>query len=180
MNQLLVSLALCLLSLSGQALAQGAPKQLYNKSILISWVQDETVREPNGRLVTPHVQGQRQVYISSAGRLFVKSSMDVRNRAFHASDLGHRAPNEASRPGALRFQGASLVGIFPYVSGARRIVVTFDANFTSCTLDVTFGKTGGQNIVWKRTGDKAIREIVSVRAVNQTCSIRDGNVFASN
>jgi hypothetical protein len=39
--------------LSNLAFAQDAPKQLYNKSIVLSWEQVEKVKEPDGRTVSP-------------------------------------------------------------------------------------------------------------------------------
>ena len=63
------------------------------------------------------------------------------------------------------------------MSGARQYRATFDAGFSSCSLQVLDAKAGGANI--KRKGpDGAMYEITSVSTGSPSCSIQGGNAFA--
>src|SRR5262249_6248223 len=122
----------------------------------------------------------RQVYISSAGRLFVRATRDggatstVRHTSKAESD-----PTAGLTPGGggLRFQGNRLVGVLALASGAVQAAATFDPSFTSCTLDVIMGKSNG-GAIKMRLPDGAMGEAVSeVKVSYPKCAISDGNVF---
>src|SRR5437870_1699257 len=56
------------------ACAQGAPRGLYGKSVILSWVNSVSEVGPDGERRTPQIQARRVAYVSSAGRLFVRAS----------------------------------------------------------------------------------------------------------
>lgn len=159
-----------------------APKQLLNKTIFLSWSIQTSQKAQDGRIVTPTVSIQHTTYVSTAGRLFARVTRDASNRNFRASKTGEASPGQkqgyAGLPFELRFQGNTLIGTQSFASGAAHIQVRFDSGFSSCSLEVVYGKSGGGPIRWKAV-DGAMYEVLSVTPSGQSCSIRDGNAFAS-
>lgn len=175
------SLAGALACISTLAVAQGAPKQLYNKSVTLSWAQsgammvDGRVRPAGSTLYT------RQVYVSSAGRLFVRASRDggATSTVRHASKA-ESDPTAGLAPGGggLRFQGNKLVGVIVLASGAVQAAATFDASFSSCSLDVIMGKSNGGPIKMKLPDGSTGQAVSEVKISYPKCATSDGNVFA--
>lgn len=157
------------------------PTQLYNKTIELSWSVESVQRRPDGKVVSPQVNLRRTIYVSTAGRLFVRTAKTATNGRFHASETRDVAPgDDRTQEGfrrQLRLQGHRLIGNLEYYSGAGLMTVDFDPDFRSCTVNIIFGRQGGAPIRWKAM-DGTIHEVISAKAVSQTCSIRDGNAFA--
>ncbi len=167
-------------SLSSLA-AAGAPPQLYNKTITLSWHTVGTGTSDKGRTVDFDNTNTRTIYVSTAGRLFARALVyQSRNPAIARSgDLGpdDKKTNAHGQSVDLRFEGAQLIGVIQFASGARRIVATFDPSFSSCSLSVINGKSGGAALrVMGPSG--RMYDIESMATVSPTCSIRDGNAFA--
>jgi hypothetical protein len=152
--------------------AIAAPMQLYNKSITVSWSEQTSQRGPDG-VITPTVNTERIVYVSSAGRVFVRGKRSSPG----GGSKGEHGPGEGGSQGVLNFQGNQLVGHAAYHGFARRVVVSFDAGFSSCSTSVVYGKSGGSR-TWKGF-DGVVRELLSIGVSAASCSIREGNPFAS-
>jgi len=67
------------------------------------------------------------------------------------------------------------VGYKLFARGARRLVVDFDASFTTCTLNVSFAKQAGSPTILQRGG---MREIQSIEVQSTSCAVQAGNIFA--
>jgi hypothetical protein len=157
-------------ALFGDALA--APPQLFNKTITISWTEAVRQKATDGHLYNNRVTRQRTVYVSSAGRLFVRS-----NNRSNGGELNiEHGPRDAT-VGSLNFQGNLLVGYGVNPGSARQLSVKFDSSFSSCTATVVWGKSGPTQ-TW-RGYDGVIYEILSVSVTGSNCSIQEGNAFAS-
>ena len=155
--------------------AHAAPKQLYNKTVIITWSESTSQKAPDGRTVTPVIASERRVYVSSAGRLFVSGK-----RSNPGSGLGNRmerGPGEGAGEGVLSFQGNQLVGTGAFHGFARRVVATFDPGFSSCNVTVVYGRSGGAS-TWKGF-DGQTYEVLSISVPSASCSIRDGNQVGS-
>src|SRR5262249_3276114 len=63
-------------------------------------------------------------------------------------------------------------------SGARRITVTFDGGFTSCSATVLNAREGDKPMVIKNRYTGVDREVTSIQSSVTGCSIKAGNVFA--
>jgi len=155
--------------------AVAAPRELYNKTISISWAEHTMQKTPDGRTVTPTVMSERIVYVSSAGRVFVRGNRRVDNRRFSGGKQTEAAPGQGGA-GTLAFQGNQLVGTAVFSGFARRLTVSFDSGFSSCTANVIYGKSGGPSTWTSFTGQT--HEIISINVSGTSCSIRDGNAFA--
>ena len=162
----------CLL-VGGPAFAGGAPSGLLNKTVTMSWSTSGTATRADGSNVSFSNVNTRMVYISSAGRPFLRAQV----RGGRATREGELAPGEGGGSRGVSFEGNKLVGTEAFASGARRYIASFDASFASCTLSVIDAKEGSAHI--KRRGpDGATYEITSVSTGSPTCAIQTGNNFA--
>ena len=168
---LAVLLAACLIPLAAMP-AAAAPAQLYNKSVVIAWSESIQERNEAGQVLNTSLSRERIAYISSAGRVFVRATQSSR----YAQKKNELAPGAA--PGTLAFQGNSLVGTAVFAGFARRITVTFDGSFSSCSASVVYGKAGGPQ-KWKSLDGKQTMEVQSISASSASCSIREGNLVAN-
>lgn len=155
-----------------------APRQLFNKTIQISWTVDQVARAADGQSRNRAIAVNQIIYVSSAGRLFTRSSRANGSKASQSEMAPGATENKGGEATGVRFQGNQLVGSLAFAKGARQFVATFDGTFASCTVVVKFGREGGGGL--KRVGITGeMLTIESMKATGETCSIRDGNPFAS-
>ena len=171
--------ALVVLAVS-PACAAGAPPQLFNKTVTMSWTTSSTVTPENGgtsRNVTN--ANARTVYISNAaGRPFLRMKLTSTraSRGNPDSRSGDRGPDDTGR-GSVRFEPGKLVGVETFTSGARQFIATFDTSYSSCTLTVVDARAGSAAIM-RRGPDGAMYKVENATTGSQSCSIRSGNAFA--
>jgi hypothetical protein len=158
------------------AVAGAAPSQLYGKSIVVSWTEQRSQRQPGWSDFRDIAQsGRLSFYVSSRGQLFKRITMG------NTAGGSGKVDSVGSGGLAISFQGNSAVATYGREGAAQRVLVKFDSAFASCTADAIHAKREGAAIL--RTGSMIYRgmtvEIRSVRTVNTSCAIRDGNVFGS-
>jgi len=159
--------------------ASAAPKQLYDRTVVVGWTEQVSQKKSDGSISSPTIVTERLAYISTAGRLFVKGRRSINNANYSGSKSFERGPSEGASEGVLSFQGDRLVGTGVHVGFARRVVVTFDQSFTSCSTSVIYGRAGGPAI-WKDLKDSRVTyEVQSINVSGATCSIRIGNAVAN-
>jgi hypothetical protein len=153
--------------------AESVPPQLRNKTVSASWIMQRTVMTPRGERQSPQIPISRTIYISSAGRFFVKAS-----RNSHDAEVapGDKTPRGGARD--MRFSGGTIVGMAQFGAAAGRMIISFDPGYSSCNVQITYGKPNGQRATFRNRRGLEI-EVLDVRYSGQTCSIRDGNVFAN-
>jgi hypothetical protein len=156
--------------------AFAAPSQLYNKTIHISWSNLVSETGPSGEKKSITLAVTHTVYVSSAGRLFERSTRS----AGKMQKGGDRGPgdnqNKSGEATNVHFEGTRLVGLLAFAQGGRRYVASFDPGFASCTLAVTLGREGGG---MKRKGVNGVMYTIdSIAATGESCSISEGNSFA--
>jgi hypothetical protein len=168
-----------LAQLVGPAAAIAVPAGLLGKSVIISFSTNWVVTL-DGDSHTTHLNASHQisVYMSRAGRAFSKVSSvarGFRGLTSYGRDT-ERAPGDKNAN--VHFEGGTLLVDFKLGSGARRIVVTFDDRYSGCSARVLHGKEKGTPM---RNVNLAGRPqtIHSIEAVSPSCSIKDGNVFAT-
>jgi hypothetical protein len=150
--------------------AYAAPPQLLDKTITVSFTATGIAKSPEGVQRGFNTQVSRIIYISSAGRLFMRHRASSRG----GSRGGDFAPGEGG--GSFSFQGNRLVGVLPYAAGARQITITFDPSGTSCSASVIEGHSGG--VIRRKGPNGVMNEITSGTTSSVSCSIRSGNAFA--
>ena len=172
-----VAVATLLAAVPGVAFGAGAPSAAMNKTITISFTASGTGKAPDGTTHPFSTAVTRMVYVSSAGRLFMRHTAtgSSKGRPTRGGDFD---PNDSRQgKGSFSFQGDKLVGVIPYGGGARQITATFDAGFSSCTASVIEGNAGSGS--FKRKGpDGVVREISNASTSGASCSIQSGNAFA--
>ena len=159
-----------------QALAD-APPQLRNKTIQVNWSVDQVARGADGVPTHRNVAVSHTVFVSSAGRVFERSSRANGRASAQSENAPGATQNRGGEATGLRFAGNRLVGDTAFAQGARHWEVNFDSSFSSCTVTVTFGREGGGI---KRKGiNGEMLTIESMKATSESCSIREGNPFAN-
>ena len=165
-----LALAALIVPLASSAFA-AAPAGLRNKTIVLSWGETNThKRLSDGQTGSATPSFERTIYISSAGREFVRQRA-TSGRNARGGDVG---PERAT--GRFTFQGNTMVNFMGADGLLRRLTVTFDPSFTGCRASLTIGKDGARPRV---TGvDGAAYEVLSVSGGSVSCSVRDGNAFS--
>lgn len=173
--------ALASIAGTSPAAAGPAPPQLRNKTVTVTSTLQFSQRAPDGRFASPTLQSRYTIYISSAGRAFVRGTRSINNPHFSASKSADIAPGQRHSDGTetreMQFEGGKLVGTAGFVSGAARMVVGFDPAYATCTARIVFGKAGGAPIRIKGL-DGVLYEIMSVNVSRSDCAIAAGNAFA--
>lgn len=168
MKSIGLMIALSLVLLAAPALA--APPQLFNKTINVSYTVTGVARLPQGAQRGFSTQVSHVIYVSTAGRLFMRWRASNRR----GSSGGDVDPGAAG--GNFSFQGARLVGVLPFGIGARQITVTFNPSFSGCNASVIEGHSGG--VIRRRAPDGIVYEITGGSTTSVTCSVQSGNAFA--
>ena len=171
-------IALALLGQSNQAAASEPPKELYGKSVVVSWNEHRVQRrqdQPEFRNVT--IRGQYFAYVSGQGRVFNRVRMENPR-----GESGQRDRIGDTDRRTTEFAGNRMVAVQKApAGGARQIVISFAAGYTGCNAQVLRGiEEGHDRIVAEsviRPGMKV--EIKSVKTSGVTCQVRDGNVFGN-
>jgi hypothetical protein len=172
----------------------GPPTQLYGKSMKISWMEDLEIKSPNGKShhgVISHAYG---LYVSTRGRIFFQSSR-VGLKSGRASSLlstgigvgssrdpdGHviRDNRSSTHPGVDRWQGRTFTHTTEFDSGARRVTVSIDESFRTCSADIVYGREGGVPGVILH-GMNAKLHMFQAKISSISCTITDGNMFGDN
>jgi hypothetical protein len=158
------------------ALAGVAPPQARNKSVRLSWTQSGMQRSDSGQEKSFSIAHTRTIYVSSEGRVFAKATRSTRSY----SKAGSLAPGESRGYGGgatgVTFEGNQLVGTQVHLSGAAQFRATFDSSFSSCTLKLTYGRSGG--LMRTKGFDGQNYTMLSQSVSGETCSVSAGNAFA--
>ena len=172
--RMLCAATLPLALLATTAKAESVPAAAMNKTVTVSFTATGNGKRPDGQTRAFNTQVTRMIYISSAGRLFMRHQAS-NQRGSRGGDFD---PNDARQgKGSFHFQGNRLVGVIPYANGARQITVSFDGSFSSCTASIIEGHSAG---VIKRKGpDGVMYEITGASTTAPSCSIQSGNAFGS-
>lgn len=169
--------------------AGNAPTQLYNKSIMISWTESRDMTTVEGEKRNRIVSTDYGLYVSSAGRVFsqfgrTRGGKRGGRRVRHSAGSSEAPDGSSIKTGngrshrVLSFNGHSIHATDQFKSGARRISVTFDDGFGSCTASVIYGKEAGVPGVISHGMSGKLHLVESVGISAPTCSIRDGNIFS--
>jgi hypothetical protein len=174
-------MAAALLTGSAPAFAQ-APAALRGKSIVVSWTESRSQRNPGETAFRPvSLPFDFTVYVSGEGRAFKRlMSQSSTRRAVGTKDTVGAGGTNAEGIAATAIRGNSITHSGTSGGLGRRIQITLDRSFSSCTAEVVSGKPPGAKVVSVRsvaTGNMV--EFESVSAGSATCSIRAGNAFAN-
>jgi len=161
--------------------ALAAPAQLYGKTIVISTSESRTSRPVGGGPTVDNTASNTlSVYVSSAGRTFVRSARTLDRRGSKAMDAGPEGGNiGVSVASNVQFSGNTMTVNMQMASGARRITATFDGSFSSCNGSVINGREGGKPMIIRSRYTGENREVLSIHSSVTGCSVQSGNAFAN-
>ena len=172
------AIVLALLVCFAPAARAAPPKELYGKSVSVTWTETREQR-PEGEQAWRQVNGSAtmHLYVSEAGRVF--NNISYATRAGNAERAGEIA-GSGSR--SINFNGRTLQILFASGSGgATRITADFDAGFSSCSAQVTRATEAPGTIVRRYSGIiKRYNEVRSTQVGGASCSTRTGNAFAGS
>jgi hypothetical protein len=171
------TLSLGLLLVSSVESVHAAPQQLLNKTISWSYTVQSMQRDPDGKTRGVQTGINYTVYVSGAGRLFERSSRSAGGKTQGGDQEVGARQTKIGEARDIHFEGNKLVSVRGYVTGAARTIVSFDPNFSSCTVDLLMGRENG--LIKRKMIDGVTREILSSSMSGQSCSIRQGNAFAN-
>jgi hypothetical protein len=174
MKTWIIAVALGLLADCCASAARAAvPAAAMNKTITVSFTVTGLAKDPQTqRTWNFSTAVTRIIYVSSAGRLFMRHSA-TQGRDAIGGDYG---PGSRGN-GNFSFQGTKLVGVTPFAGGARQITINFDAGFSSCTASIIEGHAAG-GAIERKAPNGQMRELLSVSTSPPSCSIQSGNLFA--
>lgn len=172
-----VIVAALLLSAPALARPTGNMSGLLGKSIVLTWVDSRVEKRlDTGREFPNRQTSTARVYISEQGRFF--SAFDRKARGKRNRLQRQSVSSEGKSVLNWRFEGKNIVADQKFAhSGARRVVVTFDPEFSSCSLQVIHGKQGGAPIRYPGLTSGNPIELISIEVTYTTCSVQRGNVF---
>lgn len=172
----LAVLTICLFPVSLLA-NDGAPVKLRNKTITVAWTAQRTVMTPRGEKQSPRFSQQRTIYVSNAGNVFVKSAVEGSGGTKETEMApGDKTPNGGGRE--IHFVRGKLLGMARTGPGAGRMIVSFDPSYSSCSVELTFGRPAGEKMASRNSKGELV-ELLGVTLSGQRCSIQDGNAFAN-
>jgi len=151
-----------------------APQGMLNKTVSTAFEVSIPAKNSAGQNESTRRSMQKQWYISSAGRVFSRTA----RQAGRVADTREVTPG--STEGAPRVEGNTIVGTIGMISGAMRLVVSFDSTFSSCTASVIPGREGGRAITWKGMNGEIYTATGPVSVSTPSCSVQAGNAFAGN
>ena len=159
------------LAMSDSVSAGAIPSQLHNKTIALVWGQSNTWRRlSDGVTGSSTPISDRQIYISSVGRTFVRQKWS----SGRAGNKFENGPDSLS--GRFSFDGNTMTNFMGREGLLWRVNVTFDPSFSSCSAVVTILKEG--SVAKSHGTDGAEYENLSASVGSTSCSVKEGNAFA--
>jgi len=162
------------------AAAAEAPAELRNKTITAFWIDDQQASFYPGEAHRDRLRSDLTIYVSSIGRVFTRhgraNAGNGRNTASSIAPDSALRRDDITTPQGIQFEGGKRLSmVFPAERGARRALITFDAGYRSCSIEVIYGREGG-SLKWQSFGGR-MQDILSIRTVAKSCAIRSGNLL---
>jgi hypothetical protein len=179
MKPITTAAAICLAMTATTCAAQAAPKELYGKSVTVSWLETRSQRDgQSGPFKPVGLPFTNVFYISTEGRLFARSSTRSPGGAGAIDRVGTSGGNAAGDARNVTFSGNRIVSNAKFQGAARHIEIGFDPGFSSCTAQViTAMPSGAKTAVVRSITTGSNVEFESVSAGPASCSIATGNPF---
>lgn len=156
--------------------AWSAPKGLYGKTITVSWTETRSQRQMGEATFKPvGLPFTFQLYVSSEGRPFKRLTSTSSSGRSHGTKEGVGSGANA----AVSYQGNTVIATSSSGGLGRRIQITPDGSFSSCSAQVISGKSGGGVAAVKSVATGRMVEFESVSAGAASCSVQNGNAFAN-
>lgn len=164
------------------ATAFAAPRGMYGKHFKMTWTETRSQRIAGQTAFRPvSIPCTYTVYVGTEGKVFKRMSVvSSTGRASGSQDRVGTKPSGNVSANTASFSGNTLIATASFGGAARRIQVTFDGNFSSCSAQVTTAKlASAKSVAMRSIASGATIEIESVSAGAASCSVGQGNPFAN-
>jgi len=154
---------------------------LRGNSITLSWTSAKRIRGISGpgagREYNAKDSLNLKVYVNLQGRVF--SSFDAHGRRNREPTSFQHSESENTTL-HWRFENGALVADQAFVRGTRRIIVSSNDGFKTCSLDLICGIQGGVAplVVHGMGLDTTDYEIIDNEISAKSCSVQQGNAFS--
>jgi hypothetical protein len=157
----------------------GAPAQLRGKTISLSWSDNRIERViASGAERSVAQTSTVKVYVGTEGRFFTQIGRFA-SSGRHTNALDVKEVSGGNTVLNWHVDGSNLTADQKLARGARRLIVTFDSGFSSCSLRVQHGKEAGLAAIQYRTyNTREPVELASINVTSTNCSVAAGNSFA--
>ncbi|MBI3701167.1 MAG: hypothetical protein HY242_12075 [Afipia sp.] len=162
--------------IAASAHAAGALPQLRGKNLNLSWTDNRVEKILSTGVQRPVTQSSIvTVYVSAEGRFFSAFGRTVGHGFVNRKEVSGGDRNALN----WRVEGTTLAADQRFMRGARRLIVTFDPGFGSCSLRVLHGKEAGSSTIQYMTM-KSLEpvELQSINVTSASCTIGTGNPFS--
>jgi hypothetical protein len=156
------------------------PKQLYGKSVTVSWNEARSQRDGQaGPFKMVSIPYTVVYYISTEGHVFTRTAAKGGSGASYGStDVTKGSRNGFVDARSLSFSGNRIVSSSVFGGAARQTVISFDGGFSGCTAQViTAMPKGAKTAVVRSIATGGNVEFESVSAGPASCSLSAGNPF---
>jgi hypothetical protein len=160
--------------------SRAAPQSFYGKTFRATWNETRVQRvHGEGEFREQSIPISFTVYVSSKGQLFKRfTSTNASGRRTGVKDRVGESGSGAEGAGNVSFQGNTLIAAGNNNGLGRRIRITFDGS-SSCSAEVLTGKAGSGITSFRSNVSGKMMDLQSVSAGSASCSVQDGNAFAS-
>jgi hypothetical protein len=150
------------------------PAPLLGKTVTVKWT---ALREQRSLQISISTAGRafsnETVAFAGTGGMSVSGSGAVREGAEQAPGDGP----DSSGGGMVRFEGGALVVERQRIEGVRRVSITFDAGYNSCTVRVIGDREGGAGAVRGKGAANGQPLKVSIDMMTPSCSVVSGDAL---
>lgn len=164
------------------ASVSSAPRGLYGKHVKVSWTEARSQRNAGQTAFHPvSIPYVFTFYVGTEGHVFKRLfAIGSTGRAQGSQDrVGNERSGDIGATSA-NFSGNTLTSTNSFGGAARRMQIIFDANFSSCTAQVTTAKlASAKSVAVRSIATGGMVEFESVSAGPASCSIGQGNPFAN-
>ena len=153
---------------------------LFGKSVIVTWTESRSQRHVGeAEFYNVTASHKLSIYVSTQGRVFSRQINQVNRVGSGKSDqvAGQRNGPEAVRTPS--FSGQTMTIVAASQGGARRMIVNFDAGFSSCSSSGGTGFEAGKTRIAFSPITKKNVEMRSVSTSNGSCTVQSGNVLGS-
>ena len=149
------------------------------KSIILSWSDHISFANPDGRITNDDNAVNVKIYVGVKNTIF--STFDNANYRQNAKGVFRRKATQTqfdtsdsqAQNLSWRRDGGTLVAYQNFFKhGARKLIVSFSDDYSSCSLDVIIAKEQGKGVI-KRAG----QTVDQADIYSKSCSIQPGNIF---
>jgi hypothetical protein len=168
-----VLVAIC----ASSAMGAVAPETMRNKSFTVSWTEQHNQSVNGGEFRDYSVPYQFTMYVSSAGRGFVRINIGSGRGSGSHEGVGGGGKSFSGGEHGITFTGSGFVQTSTSGESARRISV--DVTGSGCSATITVGKMPGAEVAKFTRTDGRHYEIRSLQAGAASCQMQEGNTFAN-